>query len=560
VDILSLNISINKYLNGIIMENLNLKTPLKTDEFDFSVFRFEPEWAADNPYLNILSPRFFSDKNKIDWSDLPIRVGKMFYKAERKHIDDSIALDNALEITRLVSEGAFLPNSPVMMNSESDTNVNLFACHVLSPPSNMNDLDVAKKIHDGCGGIGYDFSNMDDPISATLSIETQTELLNPNRKRKAHSAVTLPHTHPKIVDFIGLSSKLTITHTNIEFHNNFFTEINNKNLQSTNLWNTLCDSIYNTGRPSLSFSCEKAKRSNSKLINNVCGESLLRENESSLIGSLNLTKFVEDEKFNFNRFKEAARLGLRCLDNLHDIQDHASKLVQDRCLESRKVGVGIMGYSDALLLLNIRYGSEESFIFIDKLMSLLKKTLTNESEKLGKERGYCKESLLIEGTKPRRNASLMAIPANGTLSLIANVCGGIEPAFTYLIKQKIQDEYIYQLQPTFKSILNHHDIDTDFIFNELMSGKDIQSITELKQSFRNILVVANDLTTEEHVLTQAKFQKFIDGGISKTINLPNSATIDDIKNAILLAKNKGCVGISLYRNGSLQNQPTQSVN
>ena len=219
-----------------------------------------------------------------------------------------------------------------------------------------------------------------------------------------------------------------------------------------------------------------------------------------------------------------------------------------------------MGYSDALLLLNIRYGSEESFAFIEKLMSLLKETLTNESEILGEERGFCAENLLLKGIKPRRNASLMAIPANGTLSLIANVCGGIEPQFSYLTKQKIQDKDIYQLQPTFKSILNNRNVNTDFVFNELISGKEIQSISVLPESLKKILVVANDLTTEEHVLTQAKFQSFIDGGISKTINLPNSATVKDIKDAILLAKDKGCVGISLYRNGSLDNQPTQSAN
>lgn len=543
-----------------LLDDLDIYNPSEVDSYNLLSFEQEPAWVSNNPYLDILSPRFFSDQDKINWADLPIRVGRMFYEAEIKYSGRNIALERAAEIVRLVSEGAFLPNSPVMMNSESDTTVNLFACHVLSPPSNIDDFDIAKKIHDGCGGIGYDFACIDDPISATLYIEAQTELLNPNRKRKAHSAVTLPYTHPKIIDFIGLGSKLTITHTNVEFDEEFFIDLSNQHPAAINLWAIFCNSIYNTGRPSLSFSAEKAKRSNSKLINNVCGESLLRENESSLIGSLNLTKFVENNEFNFDSFLEAAKLGLRCLDNLHDIQDHASRTVQDRCLESRKVGVGVMGYSDALLLLNIRYGSEESFVFIEKLMSLLKETLTNESEILGQERGFCAENLLLKGVKPRRNASLMAIPANGTLSLIANVCGGIEPPFSYLIKQKIQDKDIYQLQPTFKFILNHHNIDTTFVFNELISGKDVQSISVLKESFKNILVVANDLTTEEHVLTQAKFQSFIDGGISKTINLPNSATVNDIKDAILLAKDKGCIGISLYRNGSLDNQPTQSGN
>ena len=519
-----------------------------------------PDWAINNPYLDILAPRFFSGDRVIDWSDLPKRVSRLFLKAERKYSTADVAEARAQEIGRIINDGLFLPNSPVMMNSEDESDVNLFACHVLSPPSSIDDLDIAKQIHDGCGGIGYDFSNIDDPISATLTIEKQTELLNPGRKRKAHSAVTLSYTHPKILEFIEISPDLTITHTNVEFDEKFFWELRNQDPSSLLLWEKLCKSIYSTGRPSLSFSAEKTKRSPSKLINNVCGESLLRENESSLIGSLNLSRFVINGIFEFELFEKVARLGLRCLDNLHDIQDHASTIVQARCLESRKVGVGVMGYADALLLLNIRYGSKESFNFIDKLMSSLKITLINESEILGKERGFCNEELLVNGTNPRRNASLMAIPANGTLSLIANVSGGIEPVFSYLTRQKVQDTVVHQLQPTFRRLLEYKKLDITSIYSELMTGAEVGTLKEIDEKIKNILVIANNLSSEEHILTQAKFQKYIDGGISKTINFPYSATISDIKNSILLAQENGCIGISIYRNGSLHNQPTQMAN
>jgi ribonucleoside-diphosphate reductase alpha chain len=458
-----------------------------------------------------------------------------------------------------VSEGAFLPNSPVMMNSEYEIGVNLFACHVLSPPSKTKDFNIAEQIHNGCGGIGYDFSEVESPVSLTHLIEKETEALNPNRKRKAHSAVTLSYKHAQINDFINMGKDLTITHTNVEFDNDFFSAIANGDSHSLGLWDNLCKSIYSTGRPSLSFSSEKNKYSRFKLINNVCGESLLRENESSLIGSLNLTKFILHGVFDFIRFQYVARLGLRCLDNLHDIQDHASLAVKKNCLESRKVGIGIMGYSDALLLLKIRYGSDESLIFIDKLMTLLKSTLVDESEKLGQERGFCNMELLTNKIKPRRNVSLMAIPANGTLSLIANVSGGIEPIFAYLTKQNVQGELVHQLQPTFKKLLKSDNVNDELVFNQLMSGKKMEFIEEINQSLKSILIEANSLTIEEHIFTQAKFQGYIDGGISKTINLPNSATVDDIKNAIMLAKENSCVGISLYRNGSLQGQPTQMV-
>jgi len=525
----------------------------------FSSFEEKPDWVLENPYLDILAPRFFANSRTPDWSELPQRVGRLFLRAEQRYSSYEVAESRAKEIIRLVSEGSFLPNSPVMMNSEFEQGANLFACHVLSPPSDASDLDTAKTIHDGCGGIGYDFSRIADPVSATLSIERETKLLNPNRKRKAHSAVTLDWTHAEILEFVQAASQLEITHVNVELDDKFFEGLLNGDSKALLLWDTISKSIYETGRPSLSFSGAKEKRSSDKLINNVCGESLLRENESSLIGSLNLTKFVRDKKFDFERFREVARLGLRLLDNLHDIQDHASAIVRERCLESRKVGVGVMGYSDALLMLNLRYGSDESLEFVEKLMSTLKATLLDESERLGNERGFCNLKLLGDDSSPRRNVSLMAIPANGTLSLIANVSGGIEPVFTYLTRQTVQGVVVEQLQPTFKYLLGEHGIDSSLVFDELASGASLSSLNKIDERLKEVLIVANELTTEEHIFTQAKFQHFIDGGISKTINLPSEATVDDIKSAIMLSKEYGCVGVSLYRNQSVENQPTQAV-
>ncbi len=192
-----------------------LQIPIhKTNDIDLS--GSTPYWAVNNPYLDVLAPRFFSGDRVVDWSDLPKRVARLFLKAESKYSASPAAEARAKEISAIINDGLFLPNSPVMMNSEGETDVNLFACHVLSPPASIDDLDIAKQIHDGCGGIGYDFSNLGDPVAATLTIERQTELLNPGRKRKAHSAVTLTYTHPKILEFIAISPDLTITHGFVE--------------------------------------------------------------------------------------------------------------------------------------------------------------------------------------------------------------------------------------------------------------------------------------------------------------------------------------------------------
>lgn len=520
-----------------------------------------PRWVKDNPYLDILQSRFFSVNFEPDWSQLPQRVARLFIDIERKYETEELAKKRAEEIHNLVHSGSFFPNSPVMMNSETSNEVNLFACHVLSPPEGKGGLSVAKEIHDGCGGIGYDFSKQEDPVSLTGLLETNTESLNKGRKRKAHSAVTLHITHPKVIEFINLSHNLKITHTNIELDERFFSNLESQQTDTCDLWSFICNSIEKTGKPAIAFSENKDHRSanGEPLILNVCGESLLRENESAIIGSLNLPTFISNKVFDENKFIQAASLAVRCLDNFHDHQRHASPIVKKRCKESRKIGVGIMGYADALLLLGFRYASKEALEFTNRLMSTLRDTTIKESELLGKDRGNCESFLLKDNSIARRNASLMAIPANGTLSLIGNVTGGMEPIFTYLIKQEVEGKAIYQLQPTLHKLLLEQKCDVDEVILALKKGIPIQDITIIDGDLRNILVTANELTATEHILTQGTLQKYVDGGISKTINLRHSTTSKEIADAILFARENGCVGVSLYRNGSVNEQPTQMM-
>lgn len=534
------------------LERKNVKSELRN---------INPIWAINNPYLPLLEKRFFGNRSLVDWSQLASRVSRLFFTIEQRYEILSKAEEGAQKIYDLVQEGAFFPNSPVMMNTEILNNVNLFACHVLSPPVNAQDFLIAKEIHDGCGGIGYDLSSIDEPLNIIRSIENQTILNNPTRKRKAHSAVTLHVSHPHIESFIKLGAELTITHTNIDLDKEFFSNLTLGDIKTCKLWKMICLNIYETGMPAITFSEHKAKRSpnGESLVNNLCGESLLRENESSLIGALNLTRFIFDGQFDSKKFTQVTRIAVRCLDNLHDLQQHASSVVAKRCLESRKIGVGIMGYADALLMLGLRYGSKEALTFIDTFMNILKDVSQSESERLGNERGGCLSTLLpFNGNQIRRNASLTAIAANGTLSLIANVSGGIEPIFAFYVRQDLEGQAVYQIQPTLYKLLIKGGYDFKIIASSLQAGVDIRSISALDCELRKILVTANDISFYDHIATQAKFQNYIDGGISKTINLNQASTESDISKAILFARNAGCVGISIYRDGSINSQPTQN--
>jgi len=275
---------------------------------------------------------------------------------------------------------------------------------------------------------------------------------------------------------------------------------------------------------------------------------------------MNASRFISHGVFDEPRFVEAIGLAVRCLDNLHDIQDHASPEVAARCIESRKIGLSVMGFADALLLMGIRYATQEALDFAARIMTLVKATARSTSEALAQTRGSCSPTLLRPGEPLRRNASLMAIAANGTLSLLANVTGGIEPLFSYVIRQTVEGRIIDQMQPTLRRLLAEQglsDGDIAAITTELVQGTVPADILLIPATIRHSMVRAHDLDPGDHIRTQALFQSYIDGGISKTINLPSSSTVHDIADAILSARASGCVGVSLYRDGSIIGQPSQ---
>ena len=240
-----------------------------------------PAWSLENPYLDLLRDRFFARSERPEWAELPKRVRSLFLSVERRYVPEERAVAAADRLFSLVHDGAFLPNSPVMMNSGGcdEAAVNLFACHVLAPPAGTDALGVAAAIHDGCGGIGYDLSASSDPVSLTWRIEKETEARNPGRKRKAHSAVTLTVEHPQLDAFIALGDSLSITHTNLELNARFFERLDAGDAATHSVWTRLRHSIAATGKPAIVFGEHKARRSpnGERLIPNVCGESLLRE-------------------------------------------------------------------------------------------------------------------------------------------------------------------------------------------------------------------------------------------------------------------------------------------
>jgi len=252
------------------------------------------------------------------------------------------------------------------------------------------------------------------------------------------------------------------------------------------------------------------------------GEQPLPSNGCCNLGSLDVSKFFIDGKFDFELFEYATRLGVRFLDQVIDINQYPNHDIKTWAENNRPVGLGIMGLSDLFLLEKIAYGSKESLNYIDVLMGFMKRIAEDESEQLGKEFGI--PNACSQLPIPRRNITVLTIAPTGTIALLAGCFGsGCEPIFSEFTTRK-DNTGTYQIF--------HPDHEQEY-FRCAVSANGSQEVT-----------------WKEHILVQTQIQKYVDSGVSKTINFPNGTRRDTIGQAFLLAWKLGAKGITVYRNGS----------
>ncbi|MGC9058394.1 MAG: vitamin B12-dependent ribonucleotide reductase [Candidatus Nanoarchaeia archaeon] len=314
---------------------------------------------------------------------------------------------------------------------------------------------------------------------------------------------------------------------------------------------------------------------------NPCGEQPLQPYESCNLGSINLGKFVEDGVVAWDRLKEIVYLAVRFLDNVIDMNNYPLKAIAKITRGNRKIGLGIMGWADMLALLGIPYNSERACNLAEQVMEFINYHAHSASVELAKERGpfpnfnisvlanpnilknmysrqdskmpwdSLKEQILKYG---QRNATCTTIAPTGTIAIIANASQGIEPFFALAYERKTPQFTLIEANPYFERIAKERGFWSEELAKELLKTFSIQKINSIPEDVRRIFITAHDLKPEEHIKMQAAFQKYVDNSISKTINFPNSATVEDVYKAYLLAWQLGCKGLTVYRDGSRQIQ------
>lgn len=490
----------------------------------------------------------------------------------------------------------FLPNSPTLMNASTER-PQLASCFVIDVEDSIESIfDAVKKtamIHQTGGGTGFNFSKIrpkgdyvktthgtsSGPVSFMKVFDTATSTMKSGGKRRGANMGILNVNHPDILEFITCKeNENKITNFNIsvgvtdEFmksveRNEDYDLINPHNGQAVNRLNArsvfelIVAGAWKNGEPGLIF-LDRLEEGNptpevGRLeATNPCGEQPLLPYEACNLGSINVSHFTKNGDLDLDRLAQTIDLAVHFLDNIIDAGDYLLPEINKIVHANRKIGLGIMGFADLLVQLEISYNSTTGIELAEKLMEFIQNHAKKASEKLGEIRGsfpnFTKSVYPKKGFKQMRNATVTTIAPTGTLAMIAECSSGIEPLYAIVYTKEVLDknELIYTNRYFEEELKNRDLYGKDLMRKIAQHNGSVQTIREIPADLKKIYVTTEDIAPEWHVKMQAAFQKHTDNAISKTINFSAEATIEEVKNAYLLAYELGCKGITIYRNKS----------
>jgi ribonucleoside-diphosphate reductase alpha chain len=542
------------------------------------------------------------------------KTGKLKETPEElfRRISENIALADAFygkktkdvgevseEFYTMMSKLEFLPNSPTLMNAGTDIQ-QLSACFVLPVGDSMEEIFDSIKytalIHKSGGGTGFSFSRLrpkndlvmstkgvaSGPISFMKVFDAATNVVKQGGKRRGANMGVLRVDHPDILEFISCKEKndqLNNFNISVGLTEKFMKAvIANKDydllmpkdkrvvrtLNARQVFDLVVTMAWNNGEPGMLFLDRINKDNPTPRVGeiestNPCGEQPLLPFEACNLGSINLGKFVKSGKVNWDHLREITRSAIHFLDNVIDMNKYPLPQIDEMVKANRKVGLGVMGWADMLVQLGLPYNSEAGVKMGEKVMKFINDEAKKMSQELAKKRGAFpnfKKSIFADKGEPKiRNATRTTIAPTGTLSMIGEASGGVEPNFSICFMKRVMDaqELLY-VNKFFERATKEKGVYSEDLMRKIANKDTIQNIEELPEEIRSSFVVAHDIAPEWHIRMQAAFQKHCDNAVSKTVNFPNSATVKEVEEVYMLAYKLGCKGVTIYRDGSRDNQ------
>ncbi|HSW58040.1 MAG TPA: vitamin B12-dependent ribonucleotide reductase [Dehalococcoidales bacterium] len=557
--------------------------------------------------LHVLEKRYLKKDKNGHPVETPVelfrRVARTIAAADLKYNPKADVKAREEEFYRVMTSLEFLPNSPTLMNAGRELG-QLSACFVLPVGDSMEEIFDSVKytalIHKSGGGTGFSFSRLrphqdrvgstggvaSGPVSFIRAFDTATDVIKQGGMRRGANMGILNVDHPDIEAFIDAKKDLTaLTNFNLsvaitsEFmeavktgsdynlvnpHNK---EVTGK-LNAKKIFEKIVDGAWKTGDPGIVF-IDRINKDNptpqlGKIEStNPCGEQPLLPFESCNLGSINLARMLKKSakkwELDWPKLARTIHLAVRFLDNVIDVNKFPLPQIEARTLETRKIGLGVMGFADMLMQIGVAYNSEEGLKTAEDVMRFINDEAFKASLELGAERGVFPAftgSIYDKAGGPRvRNAARTTIAPTGTLSIIASCSGGIEPVFALSFTKNILDgAQLVEVNPYFEETAKRGGFYSAELMQKLAEGTHISDIPGIPEDTKKIFVTAHEISPEFHVKMQAAFQKHTDNAVSKTVNFPRTATREDVAKVYLMAYENGLKGITIYRDGSREGQ------
>lgn len=502
----------------------------------------------------------------------------------------------------LMANQIFLPNTPCLANAGNKDLNYLFACYAFEVGDSMEEiLQTAKDcgmVQKTGGGVGLNLSKLrpaGDKVKTTEGIasgpvdfmriyDTVSDVIKQGGIRRGGNLGLLLVSHPDIIDFIKCKNDETrLNNFNIsvaitdEFmrcvkNDSDFSLINPKDgaivqrVNSRHLFRFIVESAWQNGEPGFVF-WDKIEQDNptpkqGHLIKNLCGEQDLLPYEACVLGSINLAKFVEDGQIVYNSLRKVVHHAVRFLDDVINASDYPLETIRDRVLANRKIGLGVMGFANLLFLLSVPYDSEEAEKIAEEVMDFINVEARKASARLAEDHGDFLSIGDSTITSPQRNATLTTIAPTGSISIIAETSSGIEPIFAVVYQRVnvLENSTFFEVNPVFEMIAKQEGWHSQELVNKVIrNGGKVAGLPEVPEKWQKVFRTALEIAPEWHVRMQTAFQRHVNNSISKTINLPYDATVEDVERVIKLAYDMNLKGLTVFRNQSRAKQVLETL-
>lgn len=526
------------------------------------------------------------------------RVASAIAAEEAKYEKSPFNADTlAREFYNLMTSFRFLPNSPTLMNAGTELG-QLAACFVLPVGDSMEDIFASVRdaalIHKSGGGTGFSFSRLrregarvgstggvaSGPVSFMKIFNTATEQVKQGGTRRGANMGILRVDHPDILKFISCKERegeLNNFNISVALTEKFMQAVEadeeyalvapqngqeEGRLKAREVFSLLVRKAWESGDPGIIF-LDRINRDNPtpKLgeieSTNPCGEQPLLPYEACNLGSINLAKVYDPKAeggIDWEELRRITHLAVRFLDNVIDASRYPLDRISEMVRTNRKIGLGVMGWADLLFQLGVAYNSQEALNLGERVMKFIQGESKAASKTLAEERGpfpaYAESTYAERKFGPYRNATTTTIAPTGTLSIIAGCSSGIEPLFALSFTRNVMDgEKLVEANPYFEQALRQTESHSKALMEDVAKKGSIAHMELLPADIRRVFVTAHDVEPAYHLKMQAAFQKHTDNAVSKTVNLPNSASEQDIRDIYWMAYEMGCKGVTVYRDG-----------